>query len=146
MIWPTLCTYSTHMDISVGSRKATWPYGLHLHTWPSPEAHHNFHHRNHAGYRHSAARQWVTNALAIVSKLRDMFIAAQFVPVHHGRLQSGWCVVLAVEFVLALTGSTMGSMICFIFPAIMYISVMSMSKSSGKSVAQVCFFLEFVLL
>ncbi|XP_074647829.1 putative sodium-coupled neutral amino acid transporter 10 [Tubulanus polymorphus] len=50
-----------------------------------------------------------------------------------------------VEFILGLTGSTMGSLICFIFPAIMFISVMSNSKIS-KSSAQFVLFLGVTLL
>ena len=40
----------------------------------------------------------------------------------------------------------MGSLICYIFPALMYISVMSMSKNTSKTVAQVVLFLGCTIL
>ncbi|KAI0221576.1 hypothetical protein LSAT2_027112 [Lamellibrachia satsuma] len=49
-----------------------------------------------------------------------------------------------IEFVLAITGATMGSMISFIFPAIMFISVMSISHS--KFVAQMVLFIGVTVL
>ena len=42
-----------------------------------------------------------------------------------------------VEFVLAITGATTGSLICYIFPAILFLHVLSMSGSPGKMTAQV---------
>ncbi|CAH1793342.1 unnamed protein product, partial [Owenia fusiformis] len=53
---------------------------------------------------------------------------------------------ISVEFILGLTGATMGSLICFIFPAVMYINVMSHNKSTGKSVAQLVLFLGVTIL
>ncbi len=46
-------------------------------------------------------------------------------------------VLFSVEFVLGITGSTMGCLICYVFPAIMFISIMP--KTSGKSTAQVSY-------
>lgn len=51
-----------------------------------------------------------------------------------------------IEFVLALTGATMGALICFIFPAVMFISLMSMSNTGSKSTAQVVLFLGVTIL
>ncbi|ELT91159.1 hypothetical protein CAPTEDRAFT_229032 [Capitella teleta] len=55
-------------------------------------------------------------------------------------------IVPNIEFVLAITGATMGSMICFVFPAITYISVASvLSGPNSKSTAQMVLFLGFTI-
>ncbi|XP_064628822.1 solute carrier family 38 member 10-like isoform X2 [Lineus longissimus] len=54
-------------------------------------------------------------------------------------------VVPNVEFVLGLTGATMGTMICYLFPAIMFIRVMSLA-SNGKAVAQIVLVLGLIIL
>ncbi|XP_013417027.1 putative sodium-coupled neutral amino acid transporter 10 [Lingula anatina] len=51
-----------------------------------------------------------------------------------------------IEFVLGLTGATMGSMICYIFPSVMFITVMSSSSGGSKSTAQMVLFLGVTIL
>lgn len=45
--------------------------------------------------------------------------------------------VLAVEFILGMNGATMGTLICYIFPALFFVRVMA-NKAEGKHIAQVC--------
>lgn len=45
--------------------------------------------------------------------------------------------VIVVEFVLALTGATMGTLIAFVFPSTMYLHVVS-EKTAARLIAKVC--------
>ena len=43
---------------------------------------------------------------------------------------------VTVEFILGLNGAITGTLICYIFPALFFLRVMS-SKAEGKTIAQV---------
>lgn len=45
-------------------------------------------------------------------------------------------ILFSVEFVLAINGATMGTLICYIFPAMFFLRVMT-GSSEGKNMAQV---------
>lgn len=45
--------------------------------------------------------------------------------------------VIVVEFVLALTGATMGTLIAFVFPSTMYLHIVS-EKTTARLIAKVC--------
>ena len=44
--------------------------------------------------------------------------------------------MISVEFIIGLNGSTMGCLVCFIFPALFYLKVME-AKEGGKIMARV---------
>ncbi|KAJ8318147.1 hypothetical protein KUTeg_003238 [Tegillarca granosa] len=50
-----------------------------------------------------------------------------------------------VEFVLAMNGATMGTLICYIFPAMFFLRVMTTS-SDGKNLAQLVFIFGFTIM
>ncbi|XP_035694467.1 putative sodium-coupled neutral amino acid transporter 10 [Branchiostoma floridae] len=54
-------------------------------------------------------------------------------------------VIPNIETVLALTGSTTGVLICFVFPSLMFLNVFS-SQSSGKITAQIALFVGVSVL
>ena len=45
--------------------------------------------------------------------------------------------MLIVEFVLALTGATMGTLIAFVFPSTMYLHIVS-ENTTARLIAKVC--------
>ena len=62
-----------------------------------------------------------------------------------GTLITGICIP-NIEFVLALTGATTGSMICYIFPALLFLNLVSLGKSPSKPLAQFVLFLGVTIL